>query len=58
MRQDGKEIVYVLITPQFTEEAKGKLAEGLAREVAGSTQVYAIFEGSYVFDIPGINSVG
>ena len=50
--------MYVLTTPQLTEEAKGKLAEDLAREVAGSTLVYAIFEGSYVFDIPGIHSVG
>jgi hypothetical protein len=50
--------VYVLTTPQLTEEAKGKLAEDLAREVGSSTLVYAIFEGSYVFDIPGIHSVG
>jgi hypothetical protein len=37
LRQDGKEIVYVLTTPKLTEEAKGKLAEEVAREVGGST---------------------
>lgn len=48
----------MLTTPKLTEEAKGRLAEDLAREVASQALIYAIFEGSYVFDIPGIHSVG